>query len=108
MIKKLKYVLTHLLQIWIFEITKTPITFITLQPACSGFSPKVKLPPYFRQFSKGFHVVFKSAHLNVPKYEPTNFRIWNTFNLSNVSPIYAEKIKKLTPAPTILIDQLRA
>ena len=87
---------------------KPPITFVTLQPACSGFSPEVKLPPYFRQFSKGFHVAFKSAHLNVPKYEPTNFRIWNTFNLSNVSPIDAEKLKKLAPAPTIPIDQLRA
>ena len=33
---------------------------------------------------------------------------WNTFNLSNVSPIDAEKLKKLAPAPTIPIDQLRA
>ena len=87
---------------------KPPITFINLQPACSGFSPEVKLPPYFRQFSKGFHVAFKSAHLNVPKYEHTNFRIWNTFNLSNISPIESEKLKKLAPAPTIPIDQLRA
>ena len=62
----------------------------------------------FKKISKGFRVAFKSAHLNVPKYEPTNFRIWNTFNLSNVSPIESEKLKKLTPAPTIPIDQLRA
>ena len=27
---------------------KPAITFITLQPACSGFSPEVKLPAYFR------------------------------------------------------------
>ena len=81
-----------------------PITFITLQLACSGFSPEVKLPPYFRQFLKGFHVAFKSAHLNIPKYEPTNFRIWNTFNLANVSLIESEKLKKLAPAPTIPID----
>ena len=67
----------------------------------------MKLPPNFRQLSKGFHVAFKSAHLNVPKYEHTNFRIWNTFNLS-VSPIESEKLKKLAPAPTIHIDQLRA
>ena len=46
--------------------------------------------------------------MNVPKYEPTNLRIWNTFNLSNVSPIDAEKLKKLAPAPTIPIEQLRA
>ena len=86
---------------------KPPITFITLQPACGGFSPDVKLPPYFRQFSKGFNVAFKSEHLNVPKYEHTNFRIWNTFNLSNISPIESKKLKQLAPAPTIPIDQLR-
>ena len=33
---------------------KPPITLINLQPACSAFSPGVKLPPYFKQFSKGF------------------------------------------------------
>ena len=46
--------------------------------------------------------------MNVPKYEHTNFRIWNTFNLSNLSPIESENLKKLAPAPTIPIDQLRA
>ena len=63
---------------------------------------------YLTQYSKGFHVAFKSANLNVPKYKPTNFRIWNTFNLSNISPIESEKLKKLDPSPTIPIDQLRA
>ena len=53
-------------------------------------------------------LAFKYAHLNVPKYENTNFRIWNTYNLSNVSPIESENLKKLAPAPTIPIDQLRA
>ena len=81
---------------------------INLQPACSAFSPGVKLPPYFKQFSKGFHVALKSAHLNVPKYNTTNFRIWHTFNVSNLSPIESEKLKKLAPAPTIPIDQLGA
>ena len=42
---------------------KSPITFIYLQPACSGFSPDVKLPPYFRQFSKGFHTAFQICTL---------------------------------------------
>ena len=45
---------------------KPPITLINLQPTCSAFSPVVKLPPYFKQFSKGFHVALKSAHPNVP------------------------------------------
>ena len=35
---------------------KPPITLINLQPACSAFSPGVKLPHYFKQFSKGFHM----------------------------------------------------
>ena len=87
---------------------KPPITLINLQLACSAFSPGVKLPPYFKQLSKGFHVVLKSAHLNIPKYNPTNFRIWHTFNVSNSSPIESEKLKKLALAPTVPIDQLRA
>ena len=87
---------------------KPPITLVNLQPACSVFSPGVKLPPYFKQFSKGFHVALKSTNLNIPNYKPTNFRIWNTFNLSNISPIESEKLKELAPAPTIPIDQLRA
>ena len=87
---------------------KPSITSITLQTACNGFSPEVKLPTYFTQYSKGFSVAFKSAHLNIPKYEPTNFRIWNDLNLSNITPIDAENVKKLTPAPTIPADQLRA
>ena len=69
---------------------KSPITFITLQPAFSGFSPEVKLPPYFRQYSKGFSIAFNSAHLNIPKYESTNFKIWNDLNLSNITPTDAE------------------
>ena len=85
-----------------------PITLINLQPACSAFSPGVKLPPDFKQFSKGFHVALKSANLNIPRYKPTNFRIWNTFNLSNINPVESEKLKELAPAPTIPIDQLRA
>ena len=32
-----------------------PITLINLQPACSTFSTLIKLPPYFKQYSKGFH-----------------------------------------------------
>ena len=87
---------------------KPPITLVNLQPVCSAFSPGVKLPPYFKQFSKGFHVALKSANLNIPNYKPTNVRIWNTFNLSNMSPIQSEKLKELAPAPTIPIDQLRA
>ena len=87
---------------------KPPMTLVNLQPACSAFSPGIKLPPYFKQFLKGFHVALKSANLNIPKYKPTNFRIWNTFNLSNIIPIKSEKLKELSPAPAIPVDQLKA
>ena len=40
-----------------------PLTFITLQPACSAFSPEIKLPPYFKQYSKGFEIAIKTAKL---------------------------------------------
>ena len=33
-----------------------PITLISLQPACSTFSPQIKLPPYFKQYFNSFQV----------------------------------------------------
>ena len=52
---------------------KPPITFITLQPACSGFSPEVKLPPYFSNSQKlSILKSFQICTLNVPNYEHTN------------------------------------
>ena len=35
-----------------------PLTFVTLQPAWSN-SSDIKLPPYLKQFSKGFDVAIK-------------------------------------------------
>ena len=43
-----------------------PITFITLQPVWSTLSCDIKLSFYFRWYSKGFHVVLKSANLHTP------------------------------------------
>ena len=85
-----------------------PTTLVNLQPACSAFSAEIKLPPYFKQYSKGFHVALKSANLHVPKFTPTNFRIWNTFDVVNITNTEVEKLKSLEPAPSIPIDQLRA
>ena len=31
-----------------------PSTMVNLQPACNAFSSELKLPPYFKQYSKGF------------------------------------------------------
>ena len=85
-----------------------PLTFITLQPAYSAFFSDVRLPPYFKQYSKGFHVALKSANFHVSKFTPTSFRIWTHFNLTNVTPVEVENFKKLEQAPVIPIDQLRA
>ena len=39
-----------------------PVTLVNLQPACSAFSSKFKLPPYFRKFSKDFaHECYKGS-----------------------------------------------
>ena len=38
------------------QTLQPPITFINLQPVCGAFSSTNKLPPYFKQYSKGSHV----------------------------------------------------
>ena len=84
-----------------------PITLINLQLACSTFSPLIRLSPYFKQYFKGFHVALQAANLHLPKFTPTNFRIWTPFNLSKITPVEVENLKNLTPAPAISTDQLR-
>ena len=85
-----------------------PFSFINLQPVCSAFSSAIKLPPYFKQYSSGFHVVLKSANLHNPKFTPLSFRIWKHFDLSNVTKPNVQNLRKLTLAPNIPIHQLRA
>ena len=84
-----------------------PMTFINLQPACSAFSSTIKLPPYFKWYSKGFHVALKSANLHIPKFTTSSFRVWTHFDLSNVTKTEIENLKKLAPAQNIPIDKLR-
>ena len=86
---------------------QSPITLINLQPACSAFSPLIKLPPCFKQYSKGFHLALRDANIYLPKFSPSDFRIWKTFNFCKIKPIDIENLKKLTPAPAIPIDQWR-
>ena len=85
-----------------------PFTFINLQPACSAFSSVIKLPPYFKWYSKGFHVALNSANLHIPKFKTYSFRVWTHFDLSNVTKPEIENLKKLPQAPNIPINQLRA
>ena len=88
------------------ETLQPPITFINLQPVCSAFSSDIKLPPYFKQYSEGFHVALKSANLHIPAFTKSNFRVLVHFDLSNVTQPEVENLKRLAPAPNIPIDQL--
>ena len=81
-----------------------PFTLITLQPVCSAFSFVIKLPPYFKQYSSGFHVALKSAKLHIPKFTPFSFRVWKHFDLSNVTKPN-KNLRKLAPATNIPIEQ---
>ena len=57
------------------KILEPLFTLINLQPAFSAFSSVIKLLPYFKRFSKGFHVALKSANLHIPKCSTPNFRL---------------------------------
>ena len=85
-----------------------PLTIIELQPTCSAFSPKIKLSPYFEQYSKGFPAALKTANLAIPKFPLSSFRIWDAFNVSNITPVKIENLRKLPPAPSIPVAQLKA
>ena len=73
---------------------KPPMTLINLQPANSAFSPQIKLPPYFKQCSRGFHLALQAANIHIPNLSINDFRIWETFNLTNIKPVEVENLKK--------------
>ena len=75
---------------------------------CSAFFSTIKLQPYFKWYSKGFHVALKSANLHIPEFKTSSFRVWTHFDLSNVTRPETETLKKLASAPNIPIEQLRA
>ena len=84
------------------------MTMVTLEPACSAFSSEIKLPPYFRQYPNGFDVALRAANLHFPKFNSSSFRIWNHFNISNLTVSVTRKLKILPPAPSVPVDQLKA
>ena len=85
-----------------------PMTAVTLEPAYSALSSKIKLPPYFRQYPNGYNVTLKAANLLVPKFNSSSFRIWNHFNISNLTIAVPRKLPKLPPTPSVPVDQLKA
>ena len=85
-----------------------PLTLVNLQPACSAFSSKFQLPPYFRKFSQGFAFAIKEANLHTNNLQPTNFRIWHSLNVSNLSDTQLQGLKKLDPVKSIPVKILKA
>ena len=84
------------------------MTMVTLEPACSAFSSEIKLPPYFRQYPNGLDVALRATNIHVPKFNSSSFRIWNHFNISNLTVAVTRKLQKLPPIPSVLVDQLKA
>ena len=85
-----------------------PLTLVKLEPACTAFSSKIKLPPYFKKYSQGFVSAMKEANLHSDKLNPINFRIWNSLNVSNLSDPQIHDLKKLKPAKSIPVNLLKA
>ena len=85
-----------------------PLTIVKLQPACSGFSSSIKLPPYFKQYSEGIEVAFQTANLHVPKFIHVDICIWKSFGLQNLSSHQEVNLKKLSPVPEVPINDLKS
>ena len=63
----------------------------------------IKLPPYFKQYSKGIEVAFQTA-----KFIPVNFCIWKSFGLQTLSSHQEVNLKKLSPVPEFPINDLKS
>ena len=85
-----------------------PLSIINLQPACSAFSAKFKLPPYFKKFSQGFPLAIKEANLHTPIIQPLDFRAWKSLDVSNLSEVQISSLKKLKPVSNIPVNILKA
>ena len=81
---------------------------VILEAACTSFSSKMKLPPYFRQYPNGFNVALRAANLHVPRFDSSSFRIWNHFNISKLTVAVTRKLQNLPPTPSVPVDQLKA
>ena len=69
---------------------------------------KLNFHPTLNNTQNGFEVAIKTANLNVPTLNTSNFTIWQPFNLSMITDIEIKELKKSEPAPAIPIEQLGA
>ena len=85
-----------------------PLTLVNLQSACSPFSAKIRLPSYFKKYSKGFATAIKTANLHSDKLDHVDFHIWKSCNVSSLSTIPKSNLKKLDSAPSVPVNELKA
>ena len=85
-----------------------PLSMVDLEPACSAFSVKFKLPPYFRKFSQGFPLAMEKANLHTQISQPVDFRVWKSLDVSNLSEVQISNLKELKPANNIPVNVLKA
>ena len=93
---------THVISI------EPPLSIVELEPACSAFSAKFKLPPYFKKFSQGFTLAMEEANLHTPTIHPLDFRAWNSLDVSNLSDVQISNLKQLKPANNIPVNVLKS
>ena len=67
------------------HVIEPPLTLVNLQLACSAFSAKIKLTPYFKKYSKGFAIAIKAADLHPDNMGHVVFCIWKSLNVSSLS-----------------------
>ena len=91
---------THVISI------EPPLSIV--EPACSAFSAKFKLPPYFKKFSQGFTLAMEEANLHTPTIQPLDFRAWNSLDVSNLSDVQISNLKQLKPVNNIPVNVLKA
>ena len=84
-----------------------PLSIINLKPACSAFSAKFKLPPYFKKFSQGFPLAIEEANLHTPIIQPLDFRSWKSLDVSNLSDVQISNLKQLKPVSKIPVNILK-
>ena len=50
----------------------------------------------------------RATNLHVPKFNSPSFRVWNHFNIYNLTVAVTRKLQKLPPTPSVPVDQLKA
>ena len=69
---------------------------------------KLSYPHTLGNYPNGFVVALKAANLHVPQFNSSSFRIWNHFNISNLTVAVTRKLQKLPLTLSVPVDQQKA